>query len=102
MFARKFFLLLGLVALIGCDVGPVNAPPEDADEPYFELRLMLQDAADTGMVPSDFADATEYIEQMKEADPTKAEAIAPGIEALQGLTDPEEVKAKAQEILSQL
>jgi hypothetical protein len=101
MFARKLFLLLGLVALIGCDAGPVNPPPEDADEPTFELRLMLQDAADSGMLVEG-TDPAEYLQPIKDADPAKAEKLAPMLDELLGLSDSEAIKAKAQEILSQL
>ncbi len=101
MFVKRFLLLLGLVALIGCDTGPVNAPPEDVDQPDFELRLLLQDAADTGLLPEG-VNTAEYVYPIKEADPAKAEEIAGQLDELKEMSDPEEIKAKAQDMLSNL
>jgi predicted small lipoprotein YifL len=101
MFLRKFLLLLGLVALIGCDRGPVNAPPEDVDQPDFEMRLLLQDATDTGLLPEGL-NVEEYVYPIREADPAKADEIAAELEELKGMSDSEKIKAKAQEILSKL
>ncbi len=96
------FALFSLVVVLGCDAGPVNAPPENADAPDYELRLMLEDAASNGRLADDFADSKYYVEKIKSADPAKGKMVEEEVRALGTMKKPDDIKAKAQEILSKL
>lgn len=99
---RFLFALFSVVVLLGCDAGPVNPPPATADAPDYELRLMLEDAANNGTLADDFADVKYYVEKIKSADPVKGKMVEEEVRALGTMRKPEDIKAKAQEILSRL
>ncbi|MCL4203533.1 MAG: hypothetical protein KJ000_13605 [Pirellulaceae bacterium] len=99
---RSLFALLSLVVVFGCDMGQVNAPPANADAPDYELRLMLEDAASNGRLADDFADSKYYVDKIKSADPVKGGMVEEEIRALGTMKKPDDIKAKAQEILSKL
>jgi hypothetical protein len=97
----RLLSLFGLVALMGCDMGTVNPPPENVDEPTFELELMLKAPAEYGVLPEGF-DASEYVDEIRSSDAAKGDEIEADLKALKALSNPEEIKVKAQEILSKL
>jgi hypothetical protein len=102
MFFKRSLLMLGLVALVGCDAGPVSAPPEDVDDTSFELRLMLEDAVETGRLAADFADSEDIVAEIKAEDAAKGAELEADIKELQAMSDPEQIKAKAKEVLGKL
>jgi len=98
-------LLVFALAVIGCSGGtgpgpqkvqPVQVQPADA------IRSALESVAQTGQLGSEGLTIQENIEKLRASDPAKAEELAKDYEALQGMSDPAKVRAKAQEMLGKL
>jgi hypothetical protein len=98
-------LLVFALVVVGCSQGtgpgpqkvqPVQVQPTDA------IRSALESVGKTGQLGSEGLTIQENIEKLRASDPAKAEELAKDYEALQGMSDPAKVKAKAQEMLGKL
>lgn len=99
-FAR-FFLVLGLVALLGC--GPQETT-QRVEEPsgQDQVKSALENVAESGQIDSGLMIVRDELEAMKATDAAKAEELLSDLDALQALTDPAQAKAKAQEMIDKL
>ncbi|GAB6185536.1 hypothetical protein [Thermopirellula anaerolimosa] len=91
-----------LTALIGC--GPSTPSTKvEAPDPNQEVRSALQQVADTGVVDSGLMVVRERLEAMKETDAAKAQTLLQDLSQLESMTgNPNQAKAKAQEMLGKL
>lgn len=100
-----FFRCLALVLVFsfaGCDTGAVNAPSPEAEGPDYALRMILEDVAALGQLHDDYSDTRNIVDRMKESNPDRAAKLRSQLNQLEQLRKPDEIKAKAQEILSEL
>lgn len=99
---KKSLACLALVTVIGCGPGDtsveVQAPPA-----VEEIRLVLNEVVTSGNPLGSNGYTLEYnIEQLREADPAKADKLQKAYEELRGLNKANELKAKAKEMMEML
>jgi len=90
-----------VVLLLGCSSEP---PPVDVTPPD-DLSLLkggLQDIADSGELGSGVDAIPQLLESLKASDSAKGEELTADFAALQGLSDPAKIKAKAKAMLGKL
>lgn len=96
-----FLLSLGIITAIGCPQAEY-VPPPPPEVSSDDAKATLQRYAATGMLGSDLANLQTYAENLKAADAAKAEAFSQDLEALRQASGPDNVKAKAKELLQKL
>lgn len=98
----RWISLLGAFLLVGC--GPVGdsattvTPPASTDN----IRAVLTDLSKTGEMNSGVMMLESNIETLRQTDAAKADALKKGYDELKALNDPNQIKAKAQEMLGKL
>ena len=98
----KRLVLFGTLFLAGCGGGPVNAPPSDAGTAEAEVKAILQLAVSYGKITEGFSEIDQYVQEVEAKDAAKGQMLQTEIKALRALSDPEAIKAKAQEIIGKL
>ena len=94
--------VLLLAAVTGCG-GGANIPEASVTPPPpSPVKAMLMDVANSGELGSGASLIREGLETMKATDPAKASVLLEELTALEGLEDPDEIKAKAQAMADQL
>jgi hypothetical protein len=89
-----------LIVAVGCGSG--EAPQEVTPPAPTALRSQLLEVATSGELGSGASLLRDAIEQLKESDPTAAEALLFDMNELEGLSDPNQIKAKAQSMADKL
>lgn len=102
MGCSRFVLVAVVWTVIGCGCTKVNPVPAEAAASDHELKLVLEYAAETGRLGSSYAEIPGILEEIKKTDPAQADALRKQLSELEKLKKPEEIKAKAQEILAGL
>ena len=102
MRCSRFVWVAVIWTLIGCGCAKVNPVPADAAASDHELKLVLEYAAETGRLGDAYAETANVLEEIRKTDPAQADALRQQLSELEKLKKPEEIKAKAQEILSSL
>lgn len=95
-------LLAGLMLVVGC--GP-RTPSQKVQppSPKDEIRAALKSVAETGQVDSSLMLAREKLEELKKTDAAKADALLKDLSELEKMgSQPQQAKAKAQEMLNKL
>jgi len=94
----RILMLLVVVVVIGCQgseservQAPAALPPAD------NAKAILQTAAESGELGSAAMELRENLEQLD-----NSEELLADLDALEAMTDPNEIKAKAQELLDKL
>ena len=101
-FFLSFMLLLGVVSLVGCDTGQVEIPEATTDSTAALMKPILERVAETGDL-SIAEELQSYIdEDLAETDPAKADTMKKEFDELMALSSPNEIKAKAQDMISKL
>ncbi|NMC21257.1 MAG: hypothetical protein GYA33_12660 [Thermogutta sp.] len=99
---RWFVSALLLTVFLGCGSGTPSANVQPPD-PQQEIRSVLQQVAETGVLDSGLMLVRERLEAMRETDPAKAQALLQDLSQLESMTgNPNQAKAKAQEMLGKL
>lgn len=101
----RFFLLLGMVAVLGCGSGGPVPPSAEAEAETLknDMTMILEDVAKTGDLEEAGPELRMMVdEQLREADAAKADSISKELDALEALSAPGEIKAKAKEIITKL
>ena len=98
----------GLVAaavlgLVGCSGGdkPIDVTPVQTPAAT-NAKVSLEEIATTGQMGSGMMLLRENIQQLKAADEAKGGPLMTDLDALEKLTDPEQIKAKAKEMAGKL
>lgn len=100
-FLVSLVLLLGVVAVCGCG-GQVVIEETTTDTATSTIKAELTKIAESGDAEA-VSELRSYIEEdLAGVDQAKSDALMPEYEALQALTDPEEIKAAAKEMLGKL
>lgn len=102
MWLLKCLLLVLVASLVGCDRGSVNPVPVDAESPDFDAKRILERVALTGRLSGDYTEMPNVIEQIRAVDPGRADKLRGQVDELSRLRKPEDIKARAQAILSEL
>jgi len=102
MVFMRCFVLVVLVAVIGCGGGGGTAVDPLPEPGVSMVRSGLDGVAQTGQLDSGMMSVQDGIEKLSSTDSEKAEKVRKGVEELKKLPDPESRKAKAKEILGQL
>ena len=97
----RILALLGLVAVLGCGGGE-NATTVEEAPPDSQIQSALQSVAETGVVDSGIMLVRAQLEVLKETDALKADALLKDLDALEASRSPDQVKAKAKEMLGKL
>jgi hypothetical protein len=93
--------MLAVIAVFGCDTGPV-APEPTTSGVEQTVKATLEKLVETGN-PETINELSSYIqEDLAGIDAAKSESLMPDLEELQSLEDPEQIKEKAQAMLSKL
>jgi len=77
-------------------------PVENDTPSAANAKGMLEEVAETGELGSGAMLLRESLEQIQQSDATKGDPLVADMDALEGLTDPEAVKAKAKEMADKL
>ena len=95
------FSLLLLAGSIGC--GAANIPETAVTPtPPPPVKAILMDVANSGELGSTASTVRENLEAMKATDSVKADSLLTELTELEGLTDPDQIKAKAAAMAEQL
>jgi hypothetical protein len=101
MWFMRFLCMLAAVAVFGCDTGTVAPEPAPSGVEQ-SIKSTLERLAETGN-PETVNELSSYIqEDLAGVDAAKSQSLMPDLEELQSLQDPEQIKDKAQEMLSKL
>lgn len=103
MFLKRTVVFLVLAALVGCGGGPRSVPVEQVQRtPAEEVKLGLQGLAETGQFAPGMETIGDTIQKLKATDAAKGEALEADWQAIQKLTDPAAIQAKAKEMIGKL
>jgi len=100
MNALRLSVLAAVLAVVGCGgqkVQPSAAPPTAA-----AAKVVLQDVVQTGQLNSGMMQVREVVQQIKQTDAAKGDALLSELDALEKATDPETIKAKAKSLADKL
>lgn len=90
-----------LAGAIGCGGANIPETPVTPSAPP-PVKAVLMDVANSGELGSAASTIRENLETMKATDAVKADALLNELTELEGLTDPDEIKAKASAMAEQL
>lgn len=102
------FRILGLLCLLvlvtGCGSGVKSVPISPAAPPpaVQSAKAVLDDLANTGEMGSAMDSLKQSLEQIKQTDAAKGDALLADFKALSAETDKEKIKAKAKEMAGKL
>jgi len=102
MGCSRFVWVAVVWTVVGGGCTKVNPVPAEAAASDHELKLVLEYVAETGRLGSSYAETAGILDEIKKTDPAQADALRQQLSELEKLKKPEEVKAKAQQILSSL
>ena len=98
----KSLLLLSVVAVLGCDSGPVADTTVQEDPLNQTIKGLLEQIVESGEI-EDLSEVRSYIEEdMLEVDEAKSALLMKDLEELQGMSSPAAIKAKATEMIGKL
>lgn len=98
---RYLFLTMALAVIIGC--APSSIPVEQPNVAAKQaVETNLQMAAESGQVGSEMMEVQQKLEEMKATDSALATELLADLEELQAMSNPEQVKAKAKEMIGKL
>jgi hypothetical protein len=103
MYLFRGFILAVAVAVIGCSgetAVKVQAPA--APTGTAAAKAVLQEIAQSGQLGSGVMQLREGLEQLKQTDAAKGDALLADLKELEATSDPEQVKAKAQAMADKL
>ena len=101
--AKKLAAILFMTSLVGCGAVTNDAPktvtPPSSTE---QMKAVLNDLAQSGQMSSGVMTLETEIDKLKATDAAKADALKKDYDALKAMNDPNQIKAKAQEMLKKL
>lgn len=89
----RILVLLSVVAIVGCGETVTPPPTPPAAE---SAKTVLQEIAQSGQVGSGAMTLRENLEELNK------QALVTDLDALEGMSDPAQIKAKANEMLGKL
>lgn len=95
-----FLLVLGMVAVLGCQASETTTTVEEPGQE--QIKPALEAVAQSGVIDSSLMVVREEAEAMKATDAAKAEELLKDLDELEALSDPEQIKAKAKEMAGKL
>ena len=99
MWLVRIAFLLGMVVLIGCGPGSTTEGPDAVSDSMVQsIKSALQDVAETGEMGEAFGEARGMVAELKETNPEIGNKLSADLEAMENLSSPDEIKAKAKEI----
>lgn len=100
----RIMTLLSVAALVGCgsDIKSVPVQPAAAPPAAQSAKAILTDFANTGEVGSSVEMLRQNLEQIKQTDAAKGDALLSDLKALEAETDKEKIKAKAKAMSDKL
>ncbi|MGQ9821332.1 MAG: hypothetical protein ACUVQK_05680 [Thermogutta sp.] len=99
---RLMFSFALLLPMLGCGQQTPSQSVQPPD-PNQEIRSALQQVADSGVVDSGLMVVRERLEAMQKTDAAKAQTLLQDLSQLESMTgNPNQAKAKAQEMLGKL
>ena len=107
-FAKPFFMFAAVavlgVAMLGCGSGGPGPLDSDAqvDDLVEGIKSTLEGIAQDGQMGEAFGEVRGMTDELKTIDSEKGGSISKDLDALEALSTPDEIKAKAKEIASKL
>jgi hypothetical protein len=96
-------ILVVAVAMVGCEgEKAVKVQPSVAPTGTAAAKAVLQEIAQSGQLGSGVMQLREGLEQLKQTDAAKGDALLADLKELEATSDPEQVKAKAQAMADKL
>lgn len=96
----QILALLFAAATFGC--GGEGATSVEVEAPNAQIQAALADVAESGQIDSGIMLVREQLEMMRETEAAKADDLLKDLDALEGMSSPGSIKAKAKEMLSKL
>lgn len=93
----RILMLLAVVAFIGCQANESEQVEVQTTPAAEAAKAALNEVAESGQLGSGMMTVRESMEQLEEG-----KALLPELDALEAMTDPEQIKAKAKEIAEKL
>ena len=94
----RILMLLVVVVVIGCQGSESESVQPPAALPAADnAKAILQTATESGELGSAAMELRESLEQLEDS-----EALLADLDAMEAMSNPEEIKAKAQELLDKL
>ncbi len=98
----RVLALLSVLAIVGCGSGE-NATPVEPPTADSQIKSSLEYVAESGQVDSGIMLVREQLEELKETDAAKADALLKDLDELETMAgNPDGAKAKASEMLKKL
>ena len=102
-FARYLALtVLGAAFLVGCGPKPEFEGTAEKTDPEQAIRTTLEEIIQKGQLGSNVGAMMEAVAELKKTDSAKAEVLMKDVDELMASRGPQQVKAKAQEMLGKL
>jgi len=95
------FALLLLSSMMGCGAANIPETPVTPAAPP-AVKAVLMEVANSGELGSSASTIRDELEAMKATDSVKAEALLSALTELEGIEDPDEIKAGAKAMADQL
>ena len=94
----RILILLALAVFVGCPAGEESVDVQPTQSPAAQnAKTILEGAAESGELGSAAMELRESLEGSEEG-----KALLPDMDALEAMTNPEEIKAKAKEMADKL
>ena len=93
----RILMLVGVLAVVGCNSESQSVTPPEAPPAAQNAKNILEGMAETGEVGSAAMELRESLETFDEG-----KALLPDLDALEAMTDPAQIQAKAKEMAGKL
>ena len=97
----SLLLVLSVVTLFGCG-GEVETPETTEDSVTLTIRPILEKLAEDGDLEAAGELQSHLEEDLADVDEAKSQALLADWDEIQGMSSPDEIKAKAQEMIGKL
>jgi hypothetical protein len=100
----RVLALLSVLVFVGCgsDITSTPIQPAGPTPAAQSAKATLEEIAKTGELGSGMESLKQSLEQVKQADAAKGDALLADLKTLESTTDAEQIKAKAKEMAGKL
>jgi len=98
----RFLVLLGVIAVVGCGPSAQLTGSAQEETPTDIAKATLEQIVESGQAGSEIGAMMVAFEEMRATDAATADALIEDGNAMMAMSSPDEIKAKAKEMLAKL